>query len=104
MKKERTKKPSKIIEEWVEMWIMWMKNNSKVKDENLDFKERRKAAEECEKLIDKEYILVEQFDNFFKKNENNIELNLDGNKRHRNTNKASDENVVRRKTKRRSKK
>ena len=64
-KNQLKKKPSEIIEEWTEMWLVWMKNNSVVRDETKSYKERRLAAEECERLIDKEYVLVEQFDQFF---------------------------------------
>lgn len=59
---------SDIITELTEMWLLWMKNNAIVRDEKIPIKDRKIAAKECEKLIDKEYELTNMLDEFFNKN------------------------------------
>jgi len=49
-----------------EMWLLWMKHNSIVRDENLPIIDRKISANECEKLINREYEITEKLDNFFK--------------------------------------
>ena len=56
---------SELIGELTEMWLLWMRNNAIVRDETIPISERKLAAEECEKLIDKEYVITEQLDNYF---------------------------------------
>jgi hypothetical protein len=58
---------SDIIGELTEMWLLWMKNNSIVRDENLSVVDRKNSAKECERLINREYELTSLLDNFFKK-------------------------------------
>ena len=57
---------SELISELTEMWLLWMKHNAIVRDESLPISERKQSASECEKLINREYELTEQLDNFFK--------------------------------------
>jgi hypothetical protein len=59
---------SELIIELTETWIMWMKNNKTSHDVSISFELRRKSAEECEELIRREYLIVEQLDDFFEKN------------------------------------
>ena len=56
---------SELINELTELWLLWMKNNSIVRDENLPISERKLAAEECEKLINREYEITEKLDSYF---------------------------------------
>lgn len=61
------KKLSDLIGELVEMWLLWMKYNHIVNNKDASIKNRRTAAIECERLINKEYQIVEQLDGFFEK-------------------------------------
>ena len=47
------------------MWLLWMKHNTIVRDRSIPHSERRKSGEECERLINLEYEITEQLDNFF---------------------------------------
>ena len=42
-----------------------MKNDIICRDETISYKERKKAAQECEVLIDSKYKIIEKMDNFF---------------------------------------
>ena len=66
MTNTKNKKFSELIGELTETWLLWMKHNTITKDDSISFSDRRKSAEECEKLINNEYVVVEQLDNFFK--------------------------------------
>ena len=57
---------SDLIGELTEMWLLWMKHNSIVRDETLSVEKRKISAKECERLINREYEITEQLDNFFK--------------------------------------
>jgi hypothetical protein len=57
---------SELISELTEMWLLWMKHNSIVRDVSIPVNERKKSANECEKLINREYEITEQLDTFFK--------------------------------------
>ena len=61
------KKFSDLIGELVEVWLLWMKNNHIVNDRSETIINRKKAALECEKLINKEYQIVEMLDGYFTK-------------------------------------
>jgi hypothetical protein len=65
----KNKKFSDLIGELTEMWLLWMKYNTISHDKMLSVSERKKAVDECEKLIDLEYQITEQLDKFFEKNE-----------------------------------
>ena len=56
---------SELIGELTEMWLLWMKHNAIVADENLPISQRKKSSDECERLIDKEYEIAEKLDGFF---------------------------------------
>ena len=56
---------SSLIIQLVEVWWMWMENNTKCKDSSLSYKERRACVDACESLIEKEYKIVDQLDSFF---------------------------------------
>jgi hypothetical protein len=57
---------SELIIELTEIWILWMKQNTISHDPLVSIELRRKAGEECEFLINTEYIIVSCLDNFFK--------------------------------------
>ena len=57
---------SDLISELTEMWLLWMKHNSIVRDTTISIEDRKKSALECERLINREYEITEQLDNFFK--------------------------------------
>ena len=61
----KNKKFSDLIGELTEMWLLWMKHNTIVRDRSIPHSERRKSGEECERLINLEYEITEQLDNFF---------------------------------------
>ena len=56
---------SGLIEDLTTTWLLWMKNNDIVKSSNYPVQERRKAAESCETLINKEYKIIDKLDKFF---------------------------------------
>lgn len=58
---------SDCVVELTENWILWMKNWNVVKSKNFSVQERKNAAMECERLIDREYVLVDMMDSYFKK-------------------------------------
>lgn len=58
---------SEIVTGLTEMWLLWMKNNSIVRDDTLPITDRKTAAKECERLIDREYELTNKLDEFFNK-------------------------------------
>ena len=58
---------SECVVELTENWILWMKNWNIVKNKSFSVQERKTAAMECERLIDREYVLVDTMDNFFNK-------------------------------------
>jgi len=62
---------SDLIGELVEMWLSWMKYNHIVNDKEESIQDRKNAALECEKLINKEYQIVEQLDSYFNKCQKN---------------------------------
>lgn len=57
---------SNLISELTEMWLLWMKHNAIVRDSSLPIDQRKISANECEKLINREYEITEKLDNFFK--------------------------------------
>ena len=57
---------SELITELTETWLLWMKHNTISHDTNISTKLCRKSGEECEILINREYVITEQLDNFFK--------------------------------------
>jgi len=58
---------SECVVELTENWILWMKNWNIVKNKNCTVQERKNAAMECERLVDREYVLVDMMDAYFKK-------------------------------------
>lgn len=56
---------SAFVEELAAVWWQWMKNDLICRDETISYKERKKAAQECEALIDSKYKIIEEMDNFF---------------------------------------
>jgi hypothetical protein len=62
-----TMKFSELIIELTETWLLWMKHNTISHDVNISNELRRKSAEECEILINREYLIVEQLDKTFEK-------------------------------------
>lgn len=61
----KNKKFSDLLTELTEVWILWMKFNTLCKNEDAPIKKRKEAAETCEELIDKRYVLIDQLDTFF---------------------------------------
>ena len=57
---------SELVTNLTEMWLLWMKHNSIVRDETMTTIERKTSDEECEKLINLEYEITENLDSFFK--------------------------------------
>jgi hypothetical protein len=55
----------KLISKLIITWVAWNDNNSKALDTSLSYRKRRKAAEQCERLILQRYILVGKIDNFW---------------------------------------
>ena len=61
------KKFSELIIELTETWLKWMPKNKLSHDPKISCELRRKYAEECEKLINYEYEIVEELDKYFEK-------------------------------------
>lgn len=53
------------IEELVQCWLDWIKNNSIALNSSANYKERYLAALDCERLINKRYKLIEEIDELF---------------------------------------
>jgi len=62
----KSKKFSGLITELTEIWLTWMSKNKLSHDHTISYSLRRKYAEECEVLINCEYEVVEELDEFFK--------------------------------------
>lgn len=60
-------KISDLISELVALWMSWMKFDNMCKDSTLPFGARKDCAIECERLINREYELVEMLDSYFDK-------------------------------------
>ena len=58
---------SDCVNEFVLLWINWMKANNIAIDKRYYASERRKAAIEAELLIKKRYKLVQEIDHHFNK-------------------------------------
>lgn len=58
---------SELIVELTETWLLWMKHNTISHDSNIPNDLRRKSGEECEVLINREYLIVGQLDKIFEK-------------------------------------
>ena len=56
---------SELVIELTETWLMFMHKNAISHNKLLTDNIRRKAAEECELLVDKEYNITEKIDKFF---------------------------------------
>ena len=56
---------SDLVEELSLTWWSWMKNDNTCRDDGLSVSDRRKAAEACELLINREYGIIEQMDQYF---------------------------------------
>jgi hypothetical protein len=54
-----------ILEEHVELWLNWVENDKKSRDEASSYAERRKAAQMCEALVNKKYLLIGEIDVYF---------------------------------------
>ena len=61
------KKFSELIIDLTETWLKWMPKNKLSHDSNVSYELRRKYAEECEELINQEYVIVDKLDKFFEK-------------------------------------
>ena len=59
---------SDLVMELSEMWYLCMKHIKISHDMNISYKERRKSAEEIERLISREYLIVDHLDDFFEPN------------------------------------
>lgn len=58
---------SECVIELTETWMLWMKNWDIVINKTLSIDERKNASMECERLIDREYALIDIMDSFFNK-------------------------------------
>jgi len=61
------KKFSELIIDLTEVWLKWMPKNKLSHDHTISYKLRRQYGEECEKLINKEYEIVNEIDKYFEK-------------------------------------
>ena len=60
------RKFSELIIDLTEIWLHWVKNNSTCRDKTQSISARKKAADECEHLIKREYQIVSELDAYFK--------------------------------------
>lgn len=61
------KKFSDLIIELTETWLEWMPKNKLSHDSLIEVSVRRTYAEQCEKLINREYEIIEEIDKYFEK-------------------------------------
>ncbi len=54
------------ISELCSVWWEWMKADNDARNHSIDYKIRKKSALKCEELINKEYIILDKLNNFFK--------------------------------------
>ena len=54
---------SNLISSLTETWIIWVREDFKLHNEELSIEERALSAEKCEEMIDKERDLLNQIDN-----------------------------------------
>jgi hypothetical protein len=59
------KKFSELIIELTETWLKWMPKNKMSHSPDISYKLRREYTEECEKLINREYEIIEELDQYF---------------------------------------
>ena len=57
---------SDFINEFSTLWSEWSEYNNIAINKNYSFAERRQAAVQAEKLLNKRYYLIEQLDSFFR--------------------------------------
>lgn len=58
---------SELVSELTIVWLKWMKNDEIAKDKNLPYSQRKQPAKKCEELIDREYEIISQINDFFEK-------------------------------------
>ena len=68
---KKNKSFSALLTELIEVWLEWMKNNAICKNDTLTVKERARAAENCEMLIDRRYTILDQMDAYFQNTKKN---------------------------------
>jgi len=56
---------SDIINEFSTLWQKWMKYNNIAISKNYTFSERKKAAVQAEKILNKRYYLIQELNKFF---------------------------------------
>jgi hypothetical protein len=58
-------KISECVNEFIEMWILWLKENDIAIDKTQQASVRRKAAVRAEKLLNRRYWLIEKINEHF---------------------------------------
>lgn len=58
-------KISECVEEFISMWIHWLKHNDIAIDKTKSAAVRRAAAIKAEKLLNKRYLLIEKINEHF---------------------------------------
>jgi len=56
---------SELISELSEVWWKWMRSDKVARSSEFDYSTRRQHAERCEKLIKREYQIINQLNCFF---------------------------------------
>jgi hypothetical protein len=59
---------SACVNELVELWIEWLKNDRVCRDTTQAAVLRRRSSEKCERLIKRRYELISIMDSYFKEN------------------------------------
>ena len=54
----------KLINELVRLWFKWLENDKRARDINLKIFKRRKAAENCEKIVNEKYKVIARIDKY----------------------------------------
>jgi hypothetical protein len=60
---------SELINEFSIVWPEWIKYNNIAVNKNFSYSERRKAAVQAEKILNKRYYLIQEINKFFEKEE-----------------------------------
>jgi len=53
-----------LIAKLVMLWFRWLENDKMVRDMTLNMSRRRRAAEECEKIVNEKYKVISLIDEY----------------------------------------
>jgi hypothetical protein len=54
-----------MIEDHILLWLRWIACDKKVRDLSLPISERKKSAQECEKIVNDKYASIKEIDDYY---------------------------------------